>query len=241
MIKKKGLRKRLKDLIETVFLENIKLKKSGLVVGTWGNVSGIDRKEAIIAIKPSGVPYEAMRKEDIVLVDLEGKSVESTKNASSDLPTHLCLYKNFQSIGGVVHTHSTYATAFAQAKRSVPCLGTTHADYCFGKVPITEELTSYEIKENYEHNTGEVIVRSLKKQKIKYEKCPFVLVSSHGPFVWGKDSGNAVENAITLESIAKMAFLTLMIYPSIKPISPSLLAKHFFRKHGSKAYYGQKK
>ncbi len=238
-MKKRGTRARLKYLIASVFAENIRLKTSGLVIETWGNVSGIDREEGIVAIKPSGVPYEKMKEEDIVLVDMDGRVIDSALKPSSDLPTHLYLYKHFEKIGGVVHTHSIYATAFAQAKMPIQCFGTTHADYCYGRIPLTEELNAKEIEENYEANTGAIIIKSFKKQKINYEECPFVLVSSHGPFSWGKDANKAVENSIVLENIAQMAFLTLMINPKAKSIAPALLNKHFFRKHGKHAYYGQ--
>jgi L-ribulose-5-phosphate 4-epimerase len=229
----------LDKLKKEVCAANLKLVAEGLVIQTWGNASGIDRAAGLVVIKPSGVPYKAMKPEQMVVVELEnGKVVEGTLNPSSDTPTHLVLYRAFKEIGGVVHTHSLYATAWAQACREIPALGTTHADYCHGPVPCTRLMRAQEIKGDYEANTGHVIVECLRKHDRL--ACPGVLVASHGPFAWGRSVAVAVENAAVLEHLARMASETLRIKPATPAMQQVLLDKHFFRKHGEKAYYGQK-
>jgi L-ribulose-5-phosphate 4-epimerase len=228
----------LKELKEMVFQSNIELVEQGLVIHTWGNASGRDPESGLIVIKPSGVDYESMEAKDMVVIDISGKVIEGKFKPSIDAPTHLFLYKTFDSIGGVVHTHSTYATAWAQAGRAIPPFGTTHADHYNGEVPCTRLLTDNEIGADYEINTGKVIVDTL--GSVNPLLIPSVLVNSHGPFCWGKDVGNAVYNAVALEEIARMAFFTALLGKS-EPISQSLLDKHFNRKHGNKAYYGQDK
>jgi len=215
---------------------NLDLVSHGLVVHTWGNVSGRDYKSGLIVIKPSGVSYESMKPDDMVVIDPEGKVVEGENKPSTDAPTHLLLYKTFDTIGGVVHTHSSYATSWAQAGRAIPPYGTTHADHYYGEVPCTRLLLDKEIDGDYEINTGKVIVETL--ASVNPLTIPSVLVNSHGPFCWGKDVDDAVYNAIALEEIARMAFYTVLLGKS-EPISKSLLDKHFKRKHGSDAYYGQ--
>ncbi len=227
----------LEQLKEEVFKANIDLVKYGLVIFTWGNVSGIDREKGLIAIKPSGVSYDNMKAEDMVIVDLDGKVVEGKYKPSSDTPTHLILYKSFPKVGGVVHTHSEWATSWAQAGIPIPALGTTHADYFYGDVPCTRKLTEKEIQENYEVETGNVIVESF--QKIDPLAIPSVIVNGHGPFSWGTDAHNAVHNAVVLEQVAKMAHHTLTMN-DVKGIDQYLLDKHYMRKHGPNAYYGQK-
>jgi L-ribulose-5-phosphate 4-epimerase len=228
----------LNDLKEQVWKANLELVRHGLVTLTWGNASGLDRKKGILAIKPSGVAYDDVRPADMVLVDLEGKKVEGQLNPSSDTPTHLELYKAFPGIGGVVHAHSEYATMFAQAGREVPCLGTTHADIFYGAVPVTRLLTRAEVIRDYERNTGRVIVERFKD--LDPAERPGVLVAGHGPFSWGRTAARAVENSLALEKIAKLAWGTLAL--SAPPAFPRrLLDKHFLRKHGPGAYYGQKK
>jgi L-ribulose-5-phosphate 4-epimerase len=228
----------LEELKQRVCAANLKLVAEGLVVQTWGNASGVDRARGLVVIKPSGVPYDGMRPEHMVVVSLEtGKVVEGNLKPSSDTPTHLVLYCAFPKIGGVVHTHSLYATAWAQAHRSIPSYGTTQADYWHGDVPCTRQLTPKEIKTDYEANIGRVIVDTFKKlDPMQY---PAVLVASHGPFTWGKDAHDAVHNASVLEFIARLAGETLRINPKTKPMQSVLLDKHFLRKHGPKAYYGQ--
>lgn len=221
-----------------VFERNLELVKNGLVVLTWGNVSGIDREAGLVAIKPSGVPYDRMTAEDIVVVDLEGKTVEGTLRPSSDLPTHLALYRAFPTVGGIVHTHSPKAVAWAQARRGIPAFGTTHADHFHGAVPCTRELTPAEVADDYELNTGRVIEERF--HDLDAEAFPGVLVAGHGPFAWGPTPRKAVENAVALEQIAAMALDTLLLDPAAEPAPSYVLDKHYFRKHGPGAYYGQK-
>jgi L-ribulose-5-phosphate 4-epimerase len=227
----------LKDLKKSVFEANLSLVKHGLVIFTWGNVSGIDREQGLVVIKPSGVSYDNMTAEDMVVVDMEGKVVEGKLKPSSDTPTHLVLYKAFSDIGGIVHTHSSWATAWSQAGNSIPALGTTHADYFYGPVPCTRKLTQQEIETAYEIETGHVIVETF--QNFDPNAVPGVLVNNHAPFAWGKTPGDAVHNAKVLEELAQMAYYTLQINPSAT-IDQFLLDKHYFRKHGKDAYYGQK-
>ena len=228
----------LEELKKRVYEENLRLKSSGLVILTWGNVSGIDREKGLVVIKPSGVPYSSMRESDMVVVNMDGKIVEGDLKPSSDLATHLELYKAFPKIGGVVHTHSTYAVAFAQAGRPLPAYGTTHADTFYGEVPCTRSLTKEEINKAYELNTGKVIVETFKGKD--YEAIPSVLVRNHGPFSWGASPEKAVENALILEEVCKMALLSEAINPEIERVDQYLLDKHYLRKHGKNAYYGQK-
>jgi len=228
------------ELKTQVYQANLALVEAGLVVLTWGNASGADRKAGVMAIKPSGVPYSRLKVEDIVVLSIEtGKIVEGTARPSSDTPTHLQLYRSFPECGGVVHTHSLYATCLAQAGREIPCLGTTHADNFYGTIPVTRAMTKTEIESDYELNTGLVIVETFEKNKINPADVPGVLVASHAPFAWGKTTEKAVENAIVLEFAARMAITTFQVNPSVKPISNDLLDKHYLRKHGAKAYYGQ--
>jgi L-ribulose-5-phosphate 4-epimerase len=227
----------LQNLRKQVLQANLDLVRSGLVLYTFGNVSGIDRSEGLVVIKPSGVPYEGMKSEDMVVTDLDGKTVEGTLRPSSDLPTHLILYKAFSEIGGVAHTHSEYATSWAQARKSIPCFGTTHADYFHGSIPVTADLTKREISGDYEGNTGHAIVRCLKK--VSPLSIPGALVANHGPFAWGEDAAAAVHNAVILEAVARMAYFTLRINSSAKPVASALHDKHYLRKHGKHAYYGQ--
>lgn len=229
----------LENLKIEVYQANLQLNSSGLVIQTWGNVSGIDRKEGLVVIKPSGLDYDQMTPDAMVVVSLEtGDVIESDLRPSSDLPTHLELYRAFEQIGGITHTHSTTATMFAQACAVIPCLGTTHADYFNGPVPVTRSLTKKETQNQYEANTGKVIVECL--ADIDPAEIPAVLVANHGPFTWGQTPIAAVESGIVLEEVAKMALGTMQINPSIKPIEDYLLKKHFLRKHGDGAYYGQK-
>jgi L-ribulose-5-phosphate 4-epimerase len=218
---------------------NLDLVRSGLVIQTWGNASAVDREVGLMVIKPSGVPYDHMEPEQMVVISLEsGKVVEGDLNPSSDTATHLLLYRAFKGIGGVVHTHSLYATAWAQACKGIPSYGTTQADYWYGDVPCTRKLQPDEIKKDYEANTGKVIIETFKKMDPMHH--PAVLVASHGPFTWGKDVNEAVHNAAVLEYIARLASETLKINPDVKPMQSDLLAKHFLRKHGPDASYGQK-
>lgn len=229
----------LEALKQTVFEANLELPKRGLVVYTWGNVSGIDRDRRLVVIKPSGVSYDALRPEDMVVLDLNGKKLEGSLNPSSDTPTHLALYRAFSDIQGVVHTHSSWATQFAQAGKGIPCFGTTHADYFYGEIPCTRPMTDAEIKGEYELETGNVIIETFKDKNPNY--IPGVVVYGHGPFTWGKSPEDAVHNSVVLEEVAKMAHNTMVLNPAAKPISLTLLDKHFLRKHGANAYYGQKK
>lgn len=229
----------LEVLKKQVFDANLELVKYGLVIFTWGNVSGIDRKQGLVVIKPSGVPYDTMKPDDMVVLDLDGKVVEGKLNPSSDAPTHIELYKHFTNIGGVVHTHSKWAVAWAQAGISIPALGTTHADYFYGEIPCTRRMTESEVKGEYEKETGKVIVETF--SSINPEEVPAVLVHSHGPFTWGKNPEDAVHNSVVLENVAEMAHQTLSIYSNISTMDKYLLDKHFLRKHGKDAYYGQKK
>jgi L-ribulose-5-phosphate 4-epimerase len=227
----------LAALREAVLEANLALPRHGLVTFTWGNVSGIDRERGLVAIKPSGVSYEKMRADDIVVVDLEGQRVEGALRPSSDTPTHLALYRRYADIGGIVHTHSTHASAWAQAQRAIPAFGTTHADYFYGEIPCTRPLTAQEVEDAYELNTGHVIIETLADRKPL--AMPGILVSEHAPFAWGKSPDDAVHNAVVLEEVARMALLTLSLNPQQKPIPDYLLDKHYLRKHGAKAYYGQ--
>jgi len=226
----------LDKLKEEVFKANMDLVKHGLVIHTWGNVSGRDTESGLFVIKPSGVSYESMRPGDMVVLNSDGKVVEGTCKPSTDAPTHLLLYKTFVNIGGIVHTHSTYATSWAQAGRAIPALGTTHADHFYGEVPCSRLLTDGEIEGEYEANTGHLIMETL--NGLDPMTVPSVLVNGHGPFCWGKDAANAVYNAIALEEIARMAFMTVFLGRE-EPLKKTLLDKHFLRKHGKDSYYGQ--
>jgi len=227
----------LESLRAEVYEANIEVVRRGLVLYTFGNASGIARGESQVAIKPSGVPYETLRPEDLVISDLDGRIIEGDLKPSSDLPTHLALYRAFAAIGGVVHTHSRYATAWAQAGREIPCLGTTHADYFHGPVPVTEAMQPHEIEAEYERNTGHVIARRF--AGIDPMSKPGVLVAGHAPFAWGRTPAEAAHNAVVLEEIACLAYHALAINPAATPLSDSLRDKHFLRKHGPKKYYGQ--
>ena len=227
----------LESLKQRVFKQNIALVKHGLVVLTWGNVSARDEETGLIVIKPSGVPYDTMKAEDMVVVDVDGNKIEGEYNPSSDLPTHLYLYRHYPSLGGIVHTHSTYATAFAQSGRALIAYGTTHADAFYGNVPCSRDLTDDEIEQAYEYNTGKVIAEAVTDA----EAIPAILVKNHGVFTWGKTPEKAVENAVTLEEVAKMAYLTEELNQNCARIKQNLLDKHYFRKHGKNAYYGQNK
>ncbi len=229
----------LPDLRGAVLEANLELVRKGLVLYTFGNASGISRKHSLIVIKPSGVPYDQMKRGDLVVTDLKGKVVEGKLRPSSDLPTHLVLYKSFPGIGGVSHTHSEYTASWAQARRPIPCFGTTHADYFRGPVPVTEELKDAEITSNYEENTGHAIVRTFRN--LDYSSIPAVLVANHGAFTWGPDPATSAHNAVILESVARMAYMTININSQAPAIAHSLHDKHFLRKHGKDAYYGQPK
>lgn len=230
----------LEKLKETVWRANLDLVKHNLVVFTWGNVSGIDREKGLVVIKPSGVEYDRLTPEDMVVVDLAtGNVVEGTLNPSSDTPTHLAIYRAFGDVGGVVHTHSTYATAWAQAGLDIPNIGTTHADYFRASIPCTEDMTEAEVKGTYELETGHVIVRRFQEAGLNPVHTPGVLVKNHGPFSWGRDAAGAVYNAVVMEQVAKMAFVSLTLNPRTT-MNPLLVEKHFLRKHGPGAYYGQK-
>ena len=229
----------LQELKRQVYEANMLLPKYGLVTFTWGNVSAIDRESGLFVIKPSGVEYESMKPEDMVVMDLNGNRVEGKLRPSSDTPTHLELYKAFPEIGGIVHTHSSYATSWAQAGRSSPCYGTTHADYIYGEVPCVRCLTKEEIDEAYETNTGKLIVSEFKRSKKEIMAVPAVLCKNHGPFTWGKDAKDAVHNAVVLEEVAKMAYRTESINSKVEPAPQELQDKHYYRKHGAGAYYGQ--
>ncbi|MEE3462674.1 MAG: L-ribulose-5-phosphate 4-epimerase [Candidatus Cryptobacteroides sp.] len=228
----------LEQLKEKVCKANLDLVKHGLVIFTWGNVSAIDRESGLVVIKPSGVSYDNMKPSDMVVVDLDGNIVEGDLRHSSDTPTHLVLYKAFREIGGVVHTHSTYATAWAQAGKDIPNIGTTHADYFHDAIPCTADMTKEEVQGAYELETGNVIVKRF--EGINPVHTPGVLVKNHGPFSWGKDADEAVHNAVVMEQVAKMAFIAFSVNPELT-MNPLLVEKHFSRKHGPDAYYGQKK
>ncbi len=228
----------LEDLKQKVFQANLDLVKHGLVIFTWGNVSGIDRESGLVVIKPSGVDYDTMKVSDMVVVDLDGNVVEGDLRPSSDTPTHLALYKAFPEIGGVVHTHSTYATAWAQAGIDLPNIGTTHADYFHQAIPCTADMTEAEVKGEYELETGNVIIERFKGMNPVHT--PGVLVKNHGPFAWGKNPHDAVHNAVVMEQVAKMASIAYLVNPNLT-MNPLLIEKHFNRKHGPNAYYGQKK
>ena len=227
----------LENLKQRVYEANMLLPVYGLVTLTWGNVSGIDREEDLIVIKPSGVPYDMLEPDDMVVVNLHGRVVEGKLKPSSDTDTHIELYKAFPGIGGVVHTHSAWATAWAQAGRSIPALGTTLADYFYGEIPCTRELKEHEVTGDYEKNTGLVICEAF--ENLDYNAVPAVLVANHGPFTWGKSPEEAVHNAVVLEEVAKMAYRTLQLEPDKKLMNKYILDKHYFRKHGENAYYGQ--
>lgn len=229
----------LEQLKEIVFKANLALPKHGLVTFTWGNVSGIDRPKGLVVIKPSGVEYSEMKINDMVVVDLEGNVVEGEFKPSSDTATHLVLYKAFPEIGGIVHTHSKTATSWAQAGKSIPAFGTTHADYFYGEIPCTRKMKEAEINGAYELETGNVIVETFKELSLDPKQIPGVLVHSHAPFAWGKDPETAVHNAVVLEEVAKMGLNTLALNPETPPMDQSLLDRHFLRKHGVNAYYGQ--
>lgn len=226
----------LESLKKEVFHANLDLVRHGLVIFTWGNVSAIDRKSGLVVIKPSGVSYDTMTAEDMVVVDLDGNVVEGNLKPSSDTATHIVLYKAFPNVGGIVHTHSTYATSWAQAGCDIPSIGTTHADYFKDAIPCTRQMTPEEVQGKYELETGNVIVERFKN--LNEDFTPGVLVSNHGPFAWGKDADNAVHNAVVLEQIAKMALISFNINPQLR-MNEELIKKHFFRKHGPDAYYGQ--
>ncbi|MFW5981419.1 MAG: L-ribulose-5-phosphate 4-epimerase [bacterium] len=227
----------LEKLKEEVLEANLELEKKDLIIYTWGNVSGIDRDKNLVVIKPSGVAYEDLTVDKMVVVDLEGKVVEGELKPSSDMATHLVLYNSFKDIGGVVHTHSPWATSWAQAGRDIPCFGTTHADYFYQEIPCTRPMTPAEVKGAYEENTGKVIVERYRNKDAN--QTPAVLVSGHGPFTWGTDAADAVHNSVVLEELAKMASNTVGLNPAQEGISKYLMDKHYFRKHGKNAYYGQ--
>ena len=229
----------LEKLKQTVYEANMELPRRGLVTYTWGNVSGIDRERGLFVIKPSGVDYGALRPEDLVVLDLEGRQVEGVLNPSSDARTHLALYRAFPTLGGVVHTHSPHAVAWAQAGRDIPAYGTTHADYFYGPIPCARHLTQAELEEDYERNTGAAIVETFRERCMEPFAVPGVICASHGPFTWGKDPAQAVYHAVVLEEVAKMALLTRQVRPSAVPAPQRVQDKHYFRKHGPGAYYGQ--
>jgi len=228
----------LKQLKEQVLEANLDLPKYKMVTFTWGNVSGIDRERGLVVIKPSGVPYEKLKRDDLVVVDLEGNKVEGDLKPSSDTPTHLALYRAFESIGGIVHTHSPWATAWAQAGKGIPAFGTTHADYFYGEIPCTRLMTEEEIKGAYELETGNVIIETFRERSIDPAMVPGVLVNRHAPFAWGKDAHDALHNAVVLEEVAKIGHRTIALQ-DVGPMDQTLLDRHFLRKHGANAYYGQ--
>ena len=229
----------LEALKQQVYEANMELPKRGLITYTWGNVSGIDRESGYFVIKPSGVDYDKLTPEDMVVMDLEGNKIEGKYKPSSDTATHIELYKKYEEIGGIVHTHSSYATSWAQAGRDIPCYGTTHADYIYGPVPCVRCLTKEEIEDAYEENTGHLIVNEFKRLGKDPKAVPVVLCKNHGPFAWGKDAKEAVHNAVVLEEVAKMAYRAETINPRIQPAPQELQDKHYNRKHGKNAYYGQ--
>lgn len=230
----------LEELKIKVYEANMELPKRNLVTYTWGNVSGIDREKGLFVIKPSGVDYDVLKPEDLVVMDLLGNKVEGKLNPSSDTKTHLVLYNAFPEIGGIVHTHSPYAVAWAQAGEDIPCYGTTHADYFYGAVPCARHLTQEELEEDYELNTGNTIVETFKGRGIDPKAVPAALCHSHGPFTWGRDAAQAVYHAVVLEEVAKMAILTRQVLASANPAPQRYQDKHYMRKHGPNAYYGQK-
>lgn len=229
----------LEELKKAVYEANMDLPRYGLVTFTWGNVSGIDRALGLLVIKPSGIEYERLRIEDMVVMDLKGNQVEGSYHPSSDTATHIELYTAFPEIGGIVHTHSSYATSWAQSGRGIPCYGTTHADYMYGEVPCARCLTKEEIEQGYEENTGRLIVRTFQELERNVMAVPAILCKNHGPFTWGKNSEEAVNNAVVLEEVAKMAYRTELINPKVQPAPKELQDKHYYRKHGENAYYGQ--
>ncbi len=228
----------LEKLKQAVLEANLELPKKGLVTYTWGNASGFDRDKKLVVIKPSGIPYEQLKLEHLVVLNLDGERVEGDLNPSSDTETHLMIYRNHPEIGGIVHTHSRWATIWAQAGMGIPALGTTHADYFYGEIPCTRKLTEEEIAGEYEKQTGNVILETFEGKNISY--VPGVLVNNHGPFSWGKDALEAAHNAVVLEEVAMMAYHSFSLKPGLKKIDDALLDRHFLRKHGDKAYYGQK-
>jgi L-ribulose-5-phosphate 4-epimerase len=229
----------LEELKKIVCEANLELPKYGLVTFTWGNVSAIDRETGLVVIKPSGVDYDGMQPEDMVVVDLDGKVVEGKYKPSSDTPTHVALYKAFPALGGIVHTHSRWATTFAQAKMDIPALGTTHGDYFYGSIPCTRLMTPAEIAGEYEKETGNVIIETFRARNVDAAQVPAVLVASHGPFAWGKNAKDAVHNAVVLEEVAVMALNAMQLNPGLGAMQQELLDKHYLRKHGKNAYYGQ--
>lgn len=231
----------LKKLKHAVYEANMELPRRGLVTYTWGNVSGIDRERGLVVIKPSGVSYDELTPDDLVVLDLDGKVVDGELNPSSDTKTHLELYKAFPEIGGIVHTHSPYAVGWAQAGQDIPAYGTTHADYFYGPVPCCRSLTEQEVEEDYERNTGLVIVETFRQRELNPVHVPGAICRNHGPFTWGKDAAQAVYHAVVLEEVAKMAVYTRQIAPDAEHAPQHVLDKHFMRKHGPNAYYGQKK
>lgn len=231
----------LEELKREVYEANMLLPRFSLVTFTWGNVSGIDRERGLFVIKPSGVDYEKLSPEDMVVMDLEGNKVDGRLNPSSDTPTHLELYRAFKDIGGIVHTHSSYATSWAQSGRGIPCYGTTHADYFYGEIPCVRCLTADEIESDYEKNTGVLIASEFSARGLDPEAVSAVLCKNHGPFTWGKNAEEAVHSAVVLEEVAKMAYRTELINPDVRPAPQELCDKHYFRKHGEEAYYGQGK
>ncbi|OEE35913.1 L-ribulose-5-phosphate 4-epimerase [Vibrio sp. V19_P1S1T109] len=230
-------KQRLSELRQQVWQANMALQTHGLVTFTWGNVSGIDRLTGLVVIKPSGVEYEALNADNMVVVDLNGLVVEGDLKPSSDTATHLALYRAYPELGGIVHTHSPHATSWAQAGKAIPALGTTHADYFYGSIPCTRPLTNAEIATDYEHHTGKVIIETISDGEVL--AIPGVIVNEHGPFSWGKDADHAVHNSVVMEVVAKMALQTLQINPQVTFINQALLDKHYLRKHGANAYYGQ--
>ena len=231
----------LEELKQKVYEANMELPRRGLVTYTWGNVSGIDREKGLFVIKPSGVEYDELKPEDLVVMDLQGNKVEGDMNPSSDTKTHLVLYNAFPQLGGIVHTHSPYAVGWAQAGRDIPCYGTTHADYFYGPIPCARHLTQEELDEDYEMNTGKLIVEEFQARGIDPVAVPAVICHSHGPFTWGKDAAQAVYHAVVLEEVAKMAMFTRQVDPSAAPAPQRIQDKNYMRKHGPNAYYGQGK
>lgn len=231
----------LEELKQKVYEANMELPRRGLVTYTWGNVSGINREKGLFVIKPSGVEYDELRPEDLVVMDLQGNKVEGELNPSSDTKTHLVLYNAFPTVGGIVHTHSPYAVGWAQAGEDIPCYGTTHADYFYGPVPCARHLTKEELDEDYELNTGKIIVETFRERGIDPKAVPAVICHSHGPFTWGKDAAQAVYHAVVLEEVAKMAIFTRQVNPAAAAAPQRIVEKHYQRKHGKNAYYGQAK